>query len=184
MDSKNSQIRKAEIAQRKEDNPDCENPFYQQFSADTEDVSRIDENVFMGKRETTNNLDFLYAINLTDILSLGAKPHDKERNPDVTYSFYDIEDKHNADLLSILDECVNLMTEVVDNQGGRIFVHCHSGKSRSGSIVCAYYMKKNNWTFEQALEFVKSRRERCKPKEHFVIQLKQYEKMLKERQMK
>lgn len=39
-------------------------------------------------------------------------------------------------------------------------------------------MRKNNWTFEQALAYVKARRPRAKPNDSFVIQLKQFEQKL------
>jgi len=42
-------------------------------------------------------------------------------------------------------------------------VHCAAGVSRSASIVIAYLMKINHWTFENAYSFVKSKRKIIDP---------------------
>ena len=130
------------------DNPDEENPFFGQFKKDSEDISYITDGVFMGRRDAAQDDTVLYSINLTDVLSLGAKPHAFGRPDHIHYKFVDIEDKYTSDLLAILDDCVDHMDKVINEYQGRIFVHCHSGKSRSGSVVCAYFMRKNKWTFE------------------------------------
>lgn len=49
------------------------------------------------------------------------------------------------------------------------------GKSRSGSFMIGYVMKKNNCTYEEALTFVKSKREMVLPNPGFAEQLKQYQ---------
>jgi protein-tyrosine phosphatase len=53
-----------------------------------------------------------------------------------------------------------------------VLVHCHAGISRSAAIVCAYLMTKNGWSFSEALNFIKKRRNRVKPNENFVYLLK------------
>ena len=37
-------------------------------------------------------------------------------------------------------------------------VHCFAGLSRSASLVCAYLMRENRWTYEQSLDFVRAAR--------------------------
>ena len=53
-----------------------------------------------------------------------------------------------------------------------VLVHCHAGISRSAAILCAYLMTKHYWSYEQALNFIKKRRNRVKPNENFVYLLK------------
>ena len=57
-----------------------------------------------------------------------------------------------------------------------VLVNCHAGKSRSGTILVAYLIKKNKWTAERALNFVRNKRERVKPNNGFWEKLVQYEK--------
>jgi len=44
------------------------------------------------------------------------------------------------------------------NGGGSVLVHCAQGKSRSASVVIAYMMRKHNWQFSDALQYVKQKR--------------------------
>lgn len=53
-------------------------------------------------------------------------------------------------------------------------VHCHAGVSRSATIVCAYLMYKNNWSHEQALNYIREKRYRAKPNVSFLQQLEEY----------
>ena len=58
-----------------------------------------------------------------------------------------------------LPEIIQFMNERIDNRSEGVLVHCFSGKGRSASIVVAYLMQKNSWTYETALKFVSSKRQ-------------------------
>lgn len=57
-------------------------------------------------------------------------------------------------------------------------MHCQAGVSRSASIVIAYVMFKLKLKFEDALNYVKERREFIYPNEGFILQLKDFEKVI------
>lgn len=66
-----------------------------------------------------------------------------------------------------------------------MFVHCAAGISRvtpsliqSTSIVCAYLMHKNKWTFHKTFGFVRSKRKIVCPNPGFERQLRNFEKQL------
>ncbi|CAD8071128.1 unnamed protein product [Paramecium sonneborni] len=54
---------------------------------------------------------------------------------------------------------------------GKVFVHCAQGKSRSACFIVMYLMRKFNWGFEKAYEFVKECREIVCINEGFINQL-------------
>jgi hypothetical protein len=56
-----------------------------------------------------------------------------------------------------------------------VLIHCHAGVSRSAAVLCAYLMKKNNWTSQRALTYLSDRRSRIKPNDNFLRILKNYE---------
>jgi hypothetical protein len=74
------------------------------------------------------------------------------------------------------------MVEYVDGRrkaGQTVYVHCRNGASRSGMVVIAYLMYKNDWTRDEALAFVKSKRPVTRPNPLFMDVLLDWEKELK-----
>jgi protein-tyrosine phosphatase len=62
----------------------------------------------------------------------------------------------------------------------KVLVHCHAGVSRSSTIVISYLMRKYiNFSLNDALKFVKSKRPIIKPNKGFMKQLQKYEDKLK-----
>jgi hypothetical protein len=72
--------------------------------------------------------------------------------------------------------------EFVDGErraGRTVYVHCWAGISRSGMVVVAYLMFKHDWTRDQALEFVRSKRPMTSPNPAFMELLLEWERSLK-----
>ena len=53
--------------------------------------------------------------------------------------------------------------------GGKVLVHCHAGLSRSATVVTAFIMKTKGWALEQALDFVREKRQSIRPNEALLI---------------
>jgi protein-tyrosine phosphatase len=60
-----------------------------------------------------------------------------------------------------------------------VIVHCAAGMSRSPTLVLAYLMIENNWSFEEAYQHIKRKRPEICPNIGFIMQLKQLEYQLK-----
>lgn len=52
-----------------------------------------------------------------------------------------------------------------------VYLHCKAGRSRSATIAIAYLMKHNNWSMEEAKEYVKSKRPEINPNLGFICAL-------------
>jgi hypothetical protein len=63
--------------------------------------------------------------------------------------------------------------------GRTVFVHCMNGISRSGMVLAAYLMRRESWTRDQALEFLRSRRPGVRPNPAFMELLLEWERTLK-----
>jgi hypothetical protein len=63
--------------------------------------------------------------------------------------------------------------------GRAVFVHCRNGVSRSGLVVVAYLMARHGWSRDEALAFVRSRRESVRPNPAFMRLLQEWERYLK-----
>jgi len=59
--------------------------------------------------------------------------------------------------------------------GNNVLVHCAQGKSRSGTIVVAYYMAKQQLNVEESLKVVKQKRSMVEPNSGFLQQLHEFE---------
>lgn len=113
---------------------------------------------------------------ITDIinLTLDVPPlNDKSIN---TYKVT-IDDVPSARLGVHFDRCADKIHETA-KRGGRTFVHCVAGVSRSASICIAYLMKYQRMTLAKAYSYVKSKRSVVRPNPGFFKQLIDYENRL------
>jgi len=86
------------------------------------------------------------------------------------FSLRNIEDMPDENILQYFPEGVAFMDDAISS-GKSVLVHCAAGISRSSSFVCAYLMKVDGLTFEEALEEVKKARPIVSPNLGFRKQL-------------
>jgi hypothetical protein len=60
-----------------------------------------------------------------------------------------------------------------------VYIHCFAGISRGGMVTTAYLMKREKWTRDQALEYIRSRRPGVRPNPAFMELLLEWERTLK-----
>ncbi len=90
-----------------------------------------------------------------------------------------VRDTEPAPSVAWLRRMVNFV-DARRREGLTVYVHCRNGASRSGLVVVAYEMWKKNWTREQALAFVRSKRAVTRPNPAFMELLAEWERVLKE----
>eukprot|EP00466_Bigelowiella_natans_P019488 jgi/Bigna1/144388/aug1.87_g19096 len=90
------------------------------------------------------------------------------------YFAIDIEDKPGCDLLQHLEQAVSFIEEAIE-EGGKVYVHCNQGRSRSGTVVVAYFIRKYHLSVEAALKRVQEKRPVVCPNEGFLLQLRQWQ---------
>lgn len=86
-------------------------------------------------------------------------------------------DDEKTNLLKHWDNTFRYISQA-KNDGSKVLVHCKMGVSRSASVVIAYAMKAYDWSFSQALDYVKKHRNCIKPNKNFLTQLETYQGML------
>jgi hypothetical protein len=64
--------------------------------------------------------------------------------------------------------------------GHGVFVHCRNGVSRSGLVMAAYLMRREGWSRDQALAFLRGRRQGVRPNPAFMQLLTEWARALKE----
>ncbi|XP_003378466.1 putative dual specificity phosphatase, catalytic domain protein [Trichinella spiralis] len=94
-----------------------------------------------------------------------------------------ISDDESTELLKFWDETFKFIAKAKEiNQC--VLVHCKKGISRSASTVIAYAMKEYGMPVEEALNYVKDKRNCITPNRGFMEQLKIYQGILDARQSK
>lgn len=76
------------------------------------------------------------------------------------------------------DECIDIIESNIA-KGKKVLVCCRAGRSRSGAVVMAFFMKNMRISYAEALRFVQSRRPLVHVNSGFVKQLKEIEPKVK-----
>ena len=140
-------------------------------------VSQINDNIFISDLPSAFNIIRMKEDGITHVLCviMGMDPLYPD---DFTYKNIHISDIESEDLHIYINECVKYIDDVVKNNG-KILVHCSYGISRSASMVIAYFIK-NGMSYDEAYNFVKSKRNIIEPNDGFKEQLRSLEKETKE----
>ena len=154
------------------------------------DYSIIKNGIFIGNvhsvigNYSTNDDDILSEINIKVVISALTEEE---------YEDYMIGDQdfHNIEWIRLVidddkDEKISQYFFEVHNiinkalaENKNVIVHCAAGISRSSSLVIAYLMIENRWSYEEAYNYVRSKRSIINPNIGFVKQLKALEYRLK-----
>ena len=135
-------------------------------------ISYISSGLFLGSLNGANNYESLKKNGITHILGLIDY---QLKYPDFIYKVHsNLGDMPSENILQYFKEDIEFIDNCIKN-GGKVFVHCHAGISRSSTIVIAYIMYKYNISFKQSYLFVKEGRNIIHPNVGFVCQLVLFE---------
>ena len=132
--------------------------------------------LFIGSIGSASNLKQLQNYKITHILCC-AKGIKNFFPDNFTYLNLEILDSENINIKQHFQESYKFIDDAIKNNGN-VLVHCHAGISRSSTIVIAYIMKSQKMSFDKVLDLMKAKRDKVKPNDGFIQQLKEYEKEL------
>ena len=129
-------------------------------------------NLYIGPEGCAKNIDVLLRHGISNVLSVCHFEPIVHEN--VNHLLIQINDSPEENISKYFRVCFDF----IESAKGSVLVHCSAGVSRSGSIVCAYLMRKNNMSLDGALELLRAKRPCVDPNSGFVQQLRDYEKTL------
>jgi protein-tyrosine phosphatase len=149
--------------------------------------SQITDNIFIGNVYSvigdyrTRESDVLDILNIDLVISALTEDEydhymlEKKDVEDKEWHRFVIEDDEDEPISKIFATTYKIINDAV-NQNKKIFVHCAAGMSRSTTIVIAYLILKNRWSYSEAYKFVKDKRSCTSPNAGFVKQLKELDR--------
>lgn len=123
----------------------------------------------IGAEDAAANTEAISAARITHILSVTADPQKLCADESVAFLGVPLLDRPDAELP--LQTCLSFVRDA-QRKGGRVFVHCGLGVSRSGAVVVAAVMKEREMRVEDALAFVRQARPSVRPNDGFMAQLR------------
>jgi protein-tyrosine phosphatase len=102
----------------------------------------------------------------------------KEDFPNIDWHRFVIDDDRDEKISQHFFTVHTIISEALNNNKN-VIVHCAAGMSRSPTLVIAYLMIENRWSYEATYNYVRSRRGIVEPNIGFVKQLKALEYRLK-----
>lgn len=139
------------------------------------ECSKVADHVYLGGDAVAKDREILKQHGITHILNCVGFVCPEYFKADFVYRTLWLQDSPSEDITSILYDVFDYFEDVRE-QGGRVFVHCCQGVSRSTSLVIAYVMWREGQSFDDAFQYVKAARSIADPNMGFACQLLQCQK--------
>jgi|AntRauTorckE6833_2_1112554.scaffolds.fasta_scaffold13529_2 protein-tyrosine phosphatase len=151
--------------------------FYNQYKIFFSEPTHIIDNIYLGSAFNAASKDVLKNLGINVIINM-TKEISQYHKEDFKYLQYDLYDDNKGSIKKYLEQ---VYEEILNNQEkdvkeedkfkNNIFIHCYMGASRSASVVVYYLMRNKNYTFDQSVEFLKSKRDSVNPTFRFTKDL-------------
>jgi len=143
-----------------------------QMEAPTE----IFDYLYLGTEWNASNFEELKKKGINKILNV-SEEIDNFFPGNFQYCNVRVNDEENTELLRYWDSTFKYI-EDARQERSKVLVHCRMGISRSASVVIAYIMKIKNWSLQESINYVKSKRKCINPNTGFLQQLEVYQGIL------
>ncbi|NXX94742.1 DS13B phosphatase, partial [Centropus bengalensis] len=148
-------------------------------------LDQVWPNIYLGDAWAARSKTTLQSLSITHILNAADGPYSINTGAkyyqDLQMEYYGVEafDDPSFDLSVFFYDAAKFIGKALDTSGGKVFVHCAMGISRSATLVLAFLMIHENMTLVQALETVGAHRGIC-PNSGFLSQLRDLDIKLNE----
>ncbi|XP_032088008.1 dual specificity protein phosphatase 13-like [Thamnophis elegans] len=143
-------------------------------------VDQVWPNLYLGDAWAARSKSILQGIGITHILNAADGPYNINTGAryyrDLPIQYYGVQafDDNSFDISVFFHEAADFIHKALNTVGGKVFVHCAMGLSRSATLVLAYLMIHENLTLVEALKSVDSHRGIC-PNTGFLSQLRAFD---------
>ncbi|CAD8091303.1 unnamed protein product [Paramecium sonneborni] len=139
----------------------------------------IENQLYLGNSNHAMNLKALNLLGITHVVNCAKEiPNyfsdtQQDNKEIIKYFQVPVLDLEEEPISDHFDEAYIFINEALNQKQNKVLVHCAQGKSRSATIVLMFLMRFKQWTFDQAYEYAKKRRETISINDGFQFQLSQ-----------
>lgn len=131
-------------------------------AAAVEKMSEIYDFLVLGSWKDASNVELLRSQHVTHVLNVAkevptAEDHLNINSAGFIHCLIPMLDSHGEDITQHFDKAFDFIEEA-RRANGKVLVHCRRGISRSPAVVVGYVMRYHHQQYNEAVEFVKSRR--------------------------
>ena len=131
----------------------------------------LDNFLYLGSDVVAKDYDKLKENGITHVINCAADySADYHKEKGVKYLSFHLKDHVRENIESVFYEAIEFMQKAKE-EGGRVYVHCVQGISRSSTICLCYMIFTNKITLENGLAFVRQQRQIANPNTTFMVQL-------------
>ncbi|XP_066519923.1 dual specificity phosphatase 29-like [Hoplias malabaricus] len=145
-------------------------------------LDEVRPRIYIGDMCAAKDKHLLKGLNITHVLNAAHGKYNVNTGPgfyrDTNISYCGVEafDMPSFDISAFFYSSAKFIRNALSS-GGKVFVHCAMGLSRSSTLVLAYLMIHENMTLVEAIKSVAENRNIC-PNSGFMEQLRQLDKQL------
>ena len=124
--------------------------------------TEIIDNIYLGNGYNAADLNTLQINNIQYIINATNEIpnyYDADVSKNITYMKIPISDIAGSSIKDYLEQSYTFITQSNDIGTGNILIHCYMGSSRSAAVVIYYLMKMHNKTLDEAMVYIKSKRD-------------------------
>lgn len=138
------------------------------------------DKIWVGNLAGAYDLALLQSLGITHVVSITQFGNAVQFYPQhLHYYTENLQDDLHSDIFSRLPNMVKFIQEAVTT-GGRVFIHCNFGRSRSVTVMAAYLMLHTHKTSAEAIKYIQALRPIAQPNPHFIKQLEQWEEKIQQ----
>lgn len=135
--------------------------------------------LFVGAQKVAEDKELLKQCGITHIVNCAGTVIENCHPDDFAYLKLHLYDAKTEDLSCLFYE-VLAFVDSAKEAGGKCFIHCHQGVSRSCTCVIAYIMSRLKLSYEDAFAKTQEARPICNPNTGFLCQLLDFSRRLTE----
>ena len=137
----------------------------------------IKDFLYISGYKTASTVSDLQNMKITNIINCSGDLCENLSFSGINYLTLNIRDNVSENIECLFFKCINYINQAKENKG-RVLIHCYKGVSRSVSVLISYLIFLNKWTYDEAFDFVQSKRAIANPNIGFYLQLKTFHKRI------